>query len=154
MPTYPATLIISSHRHAAPSGPWPWVDFDTDSDLMLNYGNTPTSPGTAGESWRGYPEALFGNWKPDQVKRSKMLSNSPELGKCSAHWLDVLTNGAFTILDEEGQDQTSTIAPERINEFWALLQRPVSCSLFEVCTMIDASSIAACEYPCSCIVCR
>ncbi|KAG1817382.1 hypothetical protein EV424DRAFT_1324487 [Suillus variegatus] len=124
MPTYPATLIISSHRHAAPSGPWPWVDFDTDSDLMLNYGNTPTSPGTAGESWRGYPEALFGNWKPDQVKRSKMLSNSPELGKCSAHWLDVLTNGAFTILDEEGQDQTSTIAPERINEFWALLQTP------------------------------
>ncbi|KAG1864496.1 hypothetical protein C8R48DRAFT_773013 [Suillus tomentosus] len=104
--------------------PGPWVDFDTDSDLMLNYGNTPTSPGTAGESWRGYPEALFGNWKPDQVKRSNLLSNSPELGKCSAHWLDVLTNGAFTILDEEGQDQTSTIAPERINEFWALLQTP------------------------------
>lgn len=122
--TMPPAIPTPIHRHAAPSGPWPWVDFDTDSDLMLNYGNTPTSPGTAGESWRGYPEALFGNWKPDQVKRSNLLSNSPELGKCSAHWLDVLTNGAFTILDEEGQDQTSTIAPERINEFWALLQTP------------------------------
>jgi hypothetical protein len=100
------------------------MDFDTDSDLTLNRDNAPTSPGAAGQLWRGYPESLFGNWKPDQVKRSKMLSNCSELDMCSVHWLDVLTDGTFTILDKEGRDQTTRVTPERINEFWELLQTP------------------------------
>ncbi|KAG1837319.1 hypothetical protein DFJ58DRAFT_669005 [Suillus subalutaceus] len=124
MPRDSATSIISSYRHAAPSGPWPWMDFDTDSDITLSRDNIPASPGAAGQSWRGYPEALFGNWKPDQVKRSKMLSNCSELDMCSVHWLDVLTDGTFTVLDEEGRDQTTRITPERLNEFWGLLQTP------------------------------
>lgn len=119
-PAVPAPI----YRHAAPSGPWPWMDFDTDSDLTLSRDNAPTSPGAAGQLWRGYPESLFGNWKPDQVKRSKMLSNCSELDMCSVHWLDVLTDGTFTILDKEGRDQTTRVTPERINEFWELLQTP------------------------------
>ncbi|KAG2337523.1 hypothetical protein BDR05DRAFT_895097, partial [Suillus weaverae] len=113
------------YHHAAPSGPWPWMDFDIDADLTLNRNNTPASPGAVdGQSWRGYPEALFGNWKLDQVKRGKMLSNCSELDTCSVHWLDVLTDGTFMVLDGEGRDQTSRVTPERINEFWELLQTP------------------------------
>lgn len=98
------------------------MDFDTDADITFN---TPVSPGAVdGQPWRGYPEALFGNWKPDQVKRSKMLSNCSELDMCLVHWLDVLTDGTFTVLDGEGRDQTSRVTPERINEFWELLKTP------------------------------
>ncbi|KAG1837318.1 hypothetical protein DFJ58DRAFT_734437 [Suillus subalutaceus] len=124
--TMPPAVPTPIYRHAAPSGPWPWMDFDTDSDsdLTLNPDNTPASPSSAGQSWHRYPEALFGNWKPDQVKRSKMLSNCSELDMCSVHWLDVLTDGTFTVLDEEGRDQTTRITPERLNEFWELLQTP------------------------------
>jgi hypothetical protein len=129
------------------------MDFDTDADLTLDRGNTPSPGAVDGQSWRGYPEALFGNWKPDQVKRSKMLSNCSELDMCSVHWLDVLTDGTFTILDEEGRDQTSRVTPERINEFWELLQTPVSRALLEcVRAMMDALSVATCEYPRSCAV--
>lgn len=131
------------------------MDFDTDADITLNRDNTPASPGVAdGQSWRGYPEALFGNWKPDQVKRSKMLSNCSELDMCSVHWLDVLKDGTFTVLDEEGRDQTSRVTPERINEFWELLQTPVSCTLLAVCcAMMDVLAVATSEYPRSCAVC-
>ncbi|KAG1767127.1 hypothetical protein EDD22DRAFT_950237 [Suillus occidentalis] len=123
--TMPPAIPTPIYRHAAPSGPWPWMDFDTDTDITLNRDNTPASPGVAdSQSWRGYPETLFGNWKPDQVKRSKMLSNCSELDMCLVHWLDVLTDGTFTVLDEEGRDQTSRVTPERINEFWELLQTP------------------------------
>ncbi|KAG2130888.1 hypothetical protein DEU56DRAFT_914650 [Suillus clintonianus] len=121
----PPAIPTPIYRHAAPSGPWPWMDFDTDSDLTLSRDQpSPASPGTEGPSWRGYPETLFGNWKPDQVKRSKMLSNSSESDTCSVHWLDVLKDGHFTILDEEGRDQTSRITHDRVDEFWVLLQEP------------------------------
>lgn len=100
------------------------MDFDTDSDITLNRDNEPASPSAAGQSWHGYPEALFGNWKPDQVKRSKMLSNCSELDICTVHWVDVLTDGSFTVLNEEGRDQTTRITPECINEFWDVLQTP------------------------------
>jgi hypothetical protein len=109
------------------------MDFDTDADITFN---TPVSPGAVdGQPWRGYPEALFGNWKPDQVRRSKMLSNCSELDMCLVHWLDVLTDGTFTVLDGEGRDQTSRVTPERINEFWELLKTPVSCAL--LCVLCD-----------------
>ncbi|KAG1736667.1 uncharacterized protein EDB91DRAFT_1055551, partial [Suillus paluster] len=114
------------YRHAAPSGPWPWMDFDTDFDITLDHDHAPTSPDAAAQSWRGYPEALFGNWKPDQVKRSKILSNCSQLDMCSVHWLDILGDGTFTILDEEGRDQTSRVSRDCVDEFWELLQTPVS----------------------------
>lgn len=122
--TMPPSVPTPIYRHAAPSGPWPWMDFDTDSDITLNRDNPPASSGATGQSWHGYPQTLFGNWKPDQVKRSKMLSNCSELDMCSVHWLDVLTDGTFTVLDKEGEDQTTRITPESINEFWELLQTP------------------------------
>ncbi|KAG1727031.1 cora-like Mg2+ transporter protein-domain-containing protein [Suillus lakei] len=140
--TMPPAIPTPIYRHAAPSGPWPWMDFDTDSDLTLNCDNTPISPGAAGQSWRGYPETLFGNWKPDQVKRSKMLSNCSELDRCLVHWLDVLTNGTFTTLDEEGRDQTSRITPERINEFWELLQTPRPANIRVRALFVDNLSLS------------
>ena len=123
------TSIIRSYRHAAPSGPWPWVDFDTDTDIVLDVDNTPIPPDARAPPWRGYPQDLFGNWKPDQVKRSKILSNCSQLDNCLVHWLDVLKDGTFTILDEEGRDQTTRATRDRADEFWKLLQTPVSCSL-------------------------
>ncbi|KAG2138016.1 hypothetical protein DEU56DRAFT_945835 [Suillus clintonianus] len=126
--TMPPAIPTPIYRRAAPSGPWPWMDFDTDSDVTLSRDQPPAAPeaGAAGQSepWRGYPAALFGNWQPDQVKRSKMLSNCSEVDTCSVHWLDVLKDGDFKILVEEGIDQTSRITHDRMGEFWELLQTP------------------------------
>ncbi|KAG2140527.1 uncharacterized protein EDB93DRAFT_1252817 [Suillus bovinus] len=141
--TMPPAIPTPMYRHAAPSGPWPWMDFDTDSEITLNCDNTPVSPGTANQPWRGYPEALFENWKPDQVRRSKMLTNCPELGVCSVHWLDALKDGTFKILDENGQDQTSSITPECINEFWTLLQEPRPANIRVRALFVDNLSSSA-----------
>lgn len=101
------------------------MDFDTDSDIALNADNRPLSPDAGAQSWRGYPQDLFGNWKPDQVKRSKILNNCSQLDNCLVHWLDVLGDGTFNILDEEGRDQTTRVTHDSADEFWELLRNPV-----------------------------
>ena len=101
------------------------MDFDADSDIALDTDNTPATPDADAQLWRGYPQNLFGNWKPDQVKRSKILNNCSQLDNCLVHWLDVLDDGTFNILDEEGRDQTTRVPRDRADEFWELLQKPV-----------------------------
>lgn len=139
--TMPPAIPTPIYRHAAPSGPWPWMDFDTDFDIALDYNRTPTSPDAAAQSWRGYPETLFGNWQPDQVKRSKMLSNCSQLDMCSVHWLDILRDGTFTILDGEGRDQTSRVMRDRVDEFWELLQTPRSANIRVRALFVDNLSL-------------
>ncbi|KAF9239341.1 hypothetical protein BU15DRAFT_62087 [Melanogaster broomeanus] len=82
-----------TYRHAAPSAPWPWMDFDMDSsDVQL------LPPGrivTNEEEWARYPQSLFGNWTPDQVKRSKMLLSCNDREPCDVYWVDVLKSGKF-----------------------------------------------------------
>jgi len=113
------------------------MDFDTDNDMAFdNSEASPAPPHPEVQSWRGYPQNLFGNWKPDQVKRSKLLINCSQLDDCLVHWLDVLNDGTFTTLDEEGRDQTTRATRDRANEFWELLQSPVSCFPYSVCQCI------------------
>ncbi|OJA16732.1 hypothetical protein AZE42_07560 [Rhizopogon vesiculosus] len=140
--TMPPSTPTPIYRHAAPSGPWPWMDFDTDTDLALNTDTTSTSRPAGAQSWRGYPQDLFGNWKPDQVKRSKMLSNSSQLDDCLVHWLDVLKDGTFTILDAEGRDQTTRATRDRADEFWELLQTPRPANIRVRALFVDNLSLS------------
>ncbi|KAF9239348.1 hypothetical protein BU15DRAFT_88111 [Melanogaster broomeanus] len=76
LPRVPAPI----YRHAAPSAPWPWMDFDMDSSEVQ-----PLPPGgivTNEEEWTRYPQSHFGNWTPDQVTRSKMLLSCNDSEPC------------------------------------------------------------------------
>ncbi|OJA16736.1 hypothetical protein AZE42_07558 [Rhizopogon vesiculosus] len=100
-PLFPTNLdVLPRYRHATPSGPWPWMDFDTPDNTR-----TATTGDRVGQS---YPQNLFPNWTPDQVKRSQMLkwcSND----QSSMYWMDVLDNGKFTT----PQAGPTTVDPEK-----------------------------------------
>ncbi|KAH7905719.1 hypothetical protein BJ138DRAFT_1164230, partial [Hygrophoropsis aurantiaca] len=76
------------YRHAAPSGPWPWMDFSVDvADIPA------LSP--IDGTWKGYPQSIFPNWTPDQVERSEMLTRCSKLGDCIIYNVDVKNDGKF-----------------------------------------------------------
>lgn len=97
----PSRIPNPSHRHAAPSAPWPWVDL---SDGELDLQPSQTSPRSynclifftgvdpqqltselppvpelcshadcGDECWKNYPKSRFPNWTKRQVKKSKIL---------------------------------------------------------------------------------
>ncbi|KAI6044636.1 hypothetical protein EDC04DRAFT_2641371 [Pisolithus marmoratus] len=117
----PGRTPAPTHRHAAPSGPWPWMDFDVDPHT--------TSSGSieVDKTWRGYPQNLFANWTPEQVERSKMLTSCPP-GACKIYRVDVLKNGTF---DRDIASQTLTVAAHGLDECWEYInaKRPESVRL-------------------------
>ncbi|KAG2159248.1 uncharacterized protein EDB93DRAFT_1324706 [Suillus bovinus] len=84
------------YRHAAPSGPWPWLDFNVDLALS-------EPPFRKGEhEWRGYPQELFGNWSPNPVKRSKMLTQCALNNEtCVVYGIDLTGDGEFKTREKQ-----------------------------------------------------
>ncbi|KAG1864687.1 hypothetical protein DFJ58DRAFT_724662 [Suillus subalutaceus] len=107
------------YRHAAPSGPWPWVNFNTDF-------SSAEPPFRKGEhEWRGYPQELFGNWSPIPVARSEMLTQCTRTVKpCVIYGIDVTGDGQFKIR-EQGLHRVE-VSEEKENEFWSKLQEEES----------------------------
>ncbi|KAI6104303.1 cora-like Mg2+ transporter protein-domain-containing protein [Pisolithus sp. B1] len=68
---------VPRYRHAAPSAPWPWMDFDVDKSAVEPGGLVFPS-----DHWSNYPQNLFGNWTRDQVLRSKMLTSCSSSQSC------------------------------------------------------------------------
>ncbi|KAF8584987.1 hypothetical protein K439DRAFT_1633120 [Ramaria rubella] len=94
-----------SHRHASPSGPWPFLDITDDIRLSnLNLSNPATTeplqcPHPVGQCegcWAAYPQSVFPNWTPFQVERSKMMLIPPKSDGCIIHRVDVDDNGNFS----------------------------------------------------------
>ncbi|KAG1773588.1 hypothetical protein EV702DRAFT_1032842 [Suillus placidus] len=116
--THASSIPIPVYRHAAPSGPWPWVDFNTD----LSSSEPPFRKGE--HEWRGYPQELFGNWSPIPVARSKMLTQCARTVKpCVVYGIDLAGDGQFKTR-EQGLHRTE-VPEEKINEFWSKLQDEV-----------------------------
>ncbi|KAG1864488.1 hypothetical protein C8R48DRAFT_601811 [Suillus tomentosus] len=89
-------MFFCRYRHAAPSGPWPWMDLESDTKLETE----PTSPAKESAEqlkWRGYPQSLFGNWVTDRITRCKMVENCSKdpREKCRIYYVDVLETGSF-----------------------------------------------------------
>ena len=110
-----------SHRHAAPSAPWPWVDIEdgacsterrstitliillTEVDpVQLECPLPPIPPPcdhkTCGGCWTGYPQSLFPNWTPRQVEKCKMRSAIDDYRRdipCKIYHVDVGEDGFF-----------------------------------------------------------
>ncbi|KAG6840305.1 hypothetical protein C0991_007630 [Blastosporella zonata] len=100
-------LPIPSHRHSAPSAPWPWIDIHDKIDAEQLESEKPPVPelcdhsncGDIGGCWRGYPQSRFPNWTPSQIERSKIsdaISNYNKQALCKIYHVDVNDHGFFT----------------------------------------------------------
>ncbi|KAI5996504.1 cora-like Mg2+ transporter protein-domain-containing protein [Pisolithus orientalis] len=112
---------VPPYRHAAPSAPWPWMDFDVDESTV-----EPLYPGglaSPSDHWKTYPQNLFGNWTPDQVQRSKMLTACSDSQPCLIHNVEVKDDGHF---DKAAGERTITVTADSASyqAFWNELQQP------------------------------
>ncbi|KAF6751709.1 hypothetical protein DFP72DRAFT_906906 [Ephemerocybe angulata] len=104
----PNRIRPPSHRHAAPSAPWPWVDI---GDGMLSNAVDPEQLASSAppipelcahdgcSCWGGYPQSRFPNWTKRQVKKSKIwdaIWSYDRSKACTIYRCDVDTNGFFT----------------------------------------------------------
>ncbi|KAF8873989.1 hypothetical protein BD779DRAFT_1568105 [Infundibulicybe gibba] len=121
--TMPPRIPQAYHRHAAPSGPWPWSDLIEDEPHHLpGIPHTETTLETASgphKPWSRYPTSLFSNWTAKQVQRSGIGHILQEHGDpgCSIYGIDVTHSGEFfectrNVVNDENQD-----------EFWNMIQR-------------------------------
>ncbi|KAG1883344.1 hypothetical protein F4604DRAFT_285195 [Suillus subluteus] len=110
----PPAVPAPPYRHAAPSGPWPWMDFNIEFT---------TSTHDIDPSWRGYPQNQFGNWTPDQVGRSKMLEKCQMNKSSTVYWMDVHDDRSFTSPDIGGNGGTMVVGIENEDRFWDILQK-------------------------------
>ncbi|KIJ63186.1 hypothetical protein HYDPIDRAFT_58622, partial [Hydnomerulius pinastri MD-312] len=102
------------YRHAAPSAPWPWMDFNTTCS------DGPTSPvneftdGTI-PAWKTYPRNICRNWSSDQVTRSKILSSTSHGTSCNIYKVDVSDEGRFMNSDDglRRSNRTVSVTPDR-----------------------------------------
>ncbi|KAI6045276.1 cora-like Mg2+ transporter protein-domain-containing protein [Pisolithus marmoratus] len=112
---------IPPYRHATPSAPWPWMDFEMDKSAVEPL--SPGGPASPSSHWEKYPQNLFKNWTPDQVKRSKMLTNCSDSEPCSIYSVEVMDDGHF---DKTVGDRTTTVTADSASyqAFWNALQQP------------------------------
>jgi hypothetical protein len=115
-------FLSSRYRHAAPSGPWPWVDFNTD----FSASEPPFNEGA--HEWSGYPQKLFGNWTSIPVARSKMLTQCAEKGPCIIYGIDVTNDGTFHAR-KPGLDRIK-VSTGKETEFWSNLKDKESIIFF------------------------
>ncbi|KAG1736662.1 uncharacterized protein EDB91DRAFT_1142013, partial [Suillus paluster] len=115
----PPAVPAPPYQHAAPSGPWPWMDVNA-----INFKTSPTV--IIDQSWVGYPQNQFGNWTSDQVHRSQMLEKCSKNQSSAIYWIDVLHDGSFIspdIAPDMGENgHTTVVTSQREDDFWNILQ--------------------------------
>ena len=132
------TDTLPRYRHAAPSGPWPWMDFShidvtsastavaTDVATDESDDTTAVTDASTATQWSGYPQNLFGNWTPTQVERSQMLAKCSKNRTSTIYWMDVGNDGKFTNPDVAGGGHTSTVTTAHPEKFWEVLRPEVN----------------------------
>lgn len=114
-------IAAPSHRHAAPSAPWPWVDIQDDGEskkfTMYSFFHisaqevdrrqlesskppvpSPCDHQACNNCWKDYPQSLFPNWTAAQVKKSKIkiaINDYQRDVACIMHHFDVDDDGYF-----------------------------------------------------------
>jgi hypothetical protein len=78
-----------SHRHAVPSGPWPWIDIEHPCPVYCR---------TSGaDDWWDYPRNKYPNWSGDQIERSqiKQAIEQPWETPCTIYIMGLQASGKF-----------------------------------------------------------
>ncbi|KAI9568117.1 hypothetical protein HD554DRAFT_2022923, partial [Boletus coccyginus] len=120
------------YRHAAPSAPWPWMDFDADVSEVC-----PLPPGELGQDpeWSRYPQSLFGNWTHDQVERCGILKPAHH-ETCSVHKVDIFTDGSF-----DRNDEGRTFKVENPRAYWKCLETPPPSNIRVRAVFVDSMTV-------------
>lgn len=128
--TMPHRIPQAAHRHATPSGPWPWSDIvegDAPPFLLTHFGSKSESPtmttSTNANLWHEYPSSLFPNWSQPKVERSgigaAIRARSTPKRPCVVYQIDVDNQGQF--ITDPAHEKVDII-PETYDHFWKTLQ--------------------------------
>ncbi|PPQ91004.1 hypothetical protein CVT25_013929 [Psilocybe cyanescens] len=121
----PPRIPHAAHRHAAPSGPWPWFDLvDDDAPFPIvpsAFDYSKDSPNPEKDSrvhnWRRYPELFFPNWTQYRLARSgiaAVIGHRSDRHSVLYH-IDVDRDGHFS---QPGQH---LVTNENEEEFWEMM---------------------------------
>ncbi|KAJ3573123.1 hypothetical protein NP233_g2634 [Leucocoprinus birnbaumii] len=116
----PPRIPRASHRHAAPSGPWPWSDLDEETPFDARFSGESLNTRDP-NSWTGYPTSLFRNWSPSRLVRSgiaRLLSerDGTAFPKCDIYYVDVNSEGRFS------KPSKYEVSSQNTKEFWCKVQ--------------------------------
>ncbi|KAF8553790.1 hypothetical protein OG21DRAFT_1186917 [Imleria badia] len=82
---------VPIYRHAAPSAPWPWMNFDISASEVQ-----PIPLRLSDDfEWGQYPQSLFKNWTSEQVNRSQMLTKCSDGELSTVYNIGVFNDGSF-----------------------------------------------------------
>jgi hypothetical protein len=156
----PESVPLPSHRHATPSGPWPWMDLESEETnhppriSPCNHQNCEICP-----RWLGYPQSHFPNWTPDQVVRCKIApAITGRQQSCRIYHVDVTNNqGKFAPCDQAGR----VVARNTERDLWEWLQISVSdrslfflAFIFPAHLYISRDHLVCASAPCSWKICQ
>ncbi|KAI6158564.1 hypothetical protein EDD17DRAFT_1779460 [Pisolithus thermaeus] len=97
------------------------MDFDVDESAVEPL--YPDGLASPEDYWKTYPQNLFGNWTPDQVLRSKMLTSCSDAQPCSIYNVEVKDDGHFNKTAGE-KITTVTADSSSYQAFWNELRQP------------------------------
>ncbi|KAF7304262.1 hypothetical protein HMN09_00827500 [Mycena chlorophos] len=128
----PPRIPQPSHRHGAPSGPWPFLDLDATVDLAQLERPQPRSAELMRDWTKArtflrplgctncfqYPQNLFPNWTLTQQTKSGIsrIVNRASREPCTVYTVDISRDAHF----KAGEDYT--VAEENRNSVWERLQ--------------------------------
>ncbi|KAJ7123444.1 hypothetical protein C8R44DRAFT_917528 [Mycena epipterygia] len=113
----PAHIPQTSHRHGAPSGPWPFLDLDSE---LAHPRQSDALEQSHESDWSKYPQSLFPNWTSAQQLKSgiKQVVSRVSQEPCTIYHVNVWENGTFT----RGEDRVVTGTDANKAEYWGKLQ--------------------------------
>lgn len=116
----PPRIPRASHRHAAPSGPWPWADLNEDTPFNIKFSDESLKAQDP-NPWIGYPGSFFRNWSKARLERSgvaRLLTGQTgsELPYCITYYVDVTYQGRFA------KPSHHEVTSQNVGKFWSKIQ--------------------------------
>ncbi|KAJ7176479.1 hypothetical protein C8R46DRAFT_889831 [Mycena filopes] len=129
----PPRVPQPSHRHGAPSGPWPFLDLDSEvphsghrrrsSSIGLRYACLLSlAPRRGPDSVSQYPQSLYPNWSATQRQKSGITKfvNHVSRESCTIYHVDVRADGTFT------REEDDVVSEDNKTRYWEKLQEDLS----------------------------
>ncbi|KAK7055274.1 hypothetical protein R3P38DRAFT_2846123 [Favolaschia claudopus] len=135
----PPRIPQPHHRHGAPSGPWPFLDLDSEIDLDT-CSNPKREPSQEQKHWSKYPQSLYPNWTPLQQEKSGITKIVDYVdGHCTIHEVNVLDTAAFT------SEEDTVVTAFDAEEYWKKLHMELPENVRVRALFVDSLSGPMCQ---------